>query len=94
MTHELDRVFEAIQSVQSSVTSNHTEVVQRLSTLEAKQHSPEDCPRARRIELKVDAHVTEMDIKERDSAWKGIAKEGIRVLVAAIAGISAAILNK
>ena len=87
MSNEIGRIFEAIEKGREEQNRNHTEVVQRLTALETKQHAPEDCPRAARVEEKINAHLKTEATEKRDASWKGFAKEGLRLLAAIGAAI-------
>jgi len=56
---ESERTYAILDRIEQTVNTNHTEVLQRLTTLEAIQHTPDTCPAIARMQGQVDAHQPE-----------------------------------
>lgn len=73
---ENDRIYDLLGRMEKTINLNHTEVLTRITVLEAKNHTPDDCPAAKRIEKRID----KSELEAKDNAWKAMAKEAMRVM--------------
>lgn len=77
---ESERLYILFDRLERSMSENHTDVVQRLTRLESRQHTPDDCSGIKRVETRMDKD----EVRRRDASWKVFARELVRGAVAAI----------
>ena len=86
--NEIQRLYLILDRIEGKAAENHMDVVQRLSRLEANQHTPTDCPSIKRVVEMFEKHVCLAEQRQRDGLWQMYAKEALRVLAAILAAMA------
>ena len=87
---ESERMYTILDRIEDKL--DH--VTERLVRVETKQHAPDDCPGAKRIETTLKDHIQEHEQMKRDAGWKAFIKDTVKMVLAGGAGGAAGWLSK
>lgn len=82
---DIQKLYDSLIRVECRQIDNHQEVIQRLTTLEAVRHTPDDCPNSTRL----DDHIEDHDVCARDSRWRDFLRDLMKMGAAAAAALIA-----
>jgi hypothetical protein len=87
-SQDSDRLYTMLKGIGDKQDINHVEVVQRLTRLETKSHTAEDCPGVGRVERQLSEHIEDSRRKSEAEGWKAWGKEIVKLVLAAGAGFA------